>query len=279
MRQQFTTSSDEHIHCTGCKSCVRFFFDKEASNNNPGGLILCEGHSDYFIITLNEILFLKAAFPRPLHPNDREGPEVEVTPMQGMWFGTTDGWNRSKKDRLSTNLVPTKCALKLKHSSKSFNERQVKKYGRCATPTSISTCLVYSPLLDLISGHRSLLCHTVLGDCSRRKLPLSGAGVSLRWVQVPLERRRQTLKTPLKASQDLGQLTVVGQPQHPHLRALSRGSGLSLSSCSTPTGRLWTKKHFTGSTARGHRRLPQSLASGTARPYFSNLKQKDKNLA
>lgn len=52
--------------------------------------------------------------------------------------------------------------------------------------------------------------HNVGGLCSRRKLQLSGDGVSLRWAQVPLERRFQTLKTPLKANQDLGQLTTMG---------------------------------------------------------------------
>lgn len=115
-------------------------------------------------MALNETLFLNAALLRPLHPSDLEGPEVEVTPMPGKWLRTTNSWDRSKKDRFSTNLVPTKCALKLKHSSKSFNERQVKKCGRCTTLISISTCLVYSPLLDMISVHRSLLCHTMLRD-------------------------------------------------------------------------------------------------------------------
>ena len=123
-----------------------------------------KGHPDYFIMALNEILFLKAVFLRPLHPNDLEGHEVEVTPMPGTWLRTTNSRDRSKKDRFSTDLVPIKCALKLKHSSKSFNERQVEQCGRCTAPVPISTCLVCSPLLDVISAHRPLLCRTVLGD-------------------------------------------------------------------------------------------------------------------
>ena len=65
------------------KSWVRFFFNKEPPTDSPGGLILFEGHPNYFIKALNEVLFLGAALPRPSHPRDPKGPEAEVTPRPG----------------------------------------------------------------------------------------------------------------------------------------------------------------------------------------------------
>lgn len=91
-------------------------------NNNPGGLTLFEGYPDYFIMAINEILFLKALFPRPLHPHDFAGPEAEVTPMPGVGHRTSNGQDTCKQERFSTDLVHAKYALKLRHTSKSINE-------------------------------------------------------------------------------------------------------------------------------------------------------------
>lgn len=73
-------------------------------------------------MAFNEILFLKAVFPKPLHPNDLESPEAEVTPKPGMRCRTNKGWDISEEDRFSTDPVHTKYTLKLKLTSKSFNE-------------------------------------------------------------------------------------------------------------------------------------------------------------
>ena len=207
MRQKFTISRAKYIHCPGWKSYVHFFFDKEASNNNPGALILFEGHPDYFTMALNEILFLKVVFPRPLHPNDLECHELEVTPMPRMGLRTTNSQDRPKKWHIFSSYI--KCTLKLKHTFKSFSERRMEKCERYTTPVLISTCLVCSLLPDVNSLQGSWLRHTMLGDCSRRKLQLNGAEVSLGWIQIPLVSCLQTFTTPLKVNQDLGQFKMM----------------------------------------------------------------------
>lgn len=80
-------------------------------------------------MVLKEVLFLKASFPRPLHPKDPRGPEVEATPMPGVGrFRIANSRDRPKDDRFPTDLVHTKFPLKLKHTSKSLNERQIKNW-------------------------------------------------------------------------------------------------------------------------------------------------------
>lgn len=64
-------------------SCFLFFCDEEASKNTPAGFISFEGHPDRFIMALNEVPFLGAALPRPLHPKDPLGPDTEVTSRPG----------------------------------------------------------------------------------------------------------------------------------------------------------------------------------------------------
>lgn len=120
----------EALHGPCWESCVHFFLDKEASSNNPGGLTLF----GYFITALNEVLFLKAAFPRPFHPEDPRGLEVEVTPMSGVGFRITNSRDQSKGDTDFPDPVHTKCPLKLERISKSLKERQVKECGRYTTP-------------------------------------------------------------------------------------------------------------------------------------------------
>lgn len=83
---------------------------------------------------MNEVLFLKAAFPRPFHPEDPRGPEVEVTPMSGVGFRITNSWDRSKEDTGFPDPVHTKCPLKLECTSKSLKERQVEECVRHTTP-------------------------------------------------------------------------------------------------------------------------------------------------
>lgn len=73
-------------------------------------------------MAINEILFLKAVFPRPLHPHDFEGPEAEVPPTPGVGHRTNNGRDTRKQARFSTDLVHAKYPLKLRHTSKSVNE-------------------------------------------------------------------------------------------------------------------------------------------------------------
>lgn len=121
-------------------------------------------------MAINEILFLKAVFPRPLHPHDFEGPEAEVPPTPGVGRRTNNSRDTCKQERFSTDLVHAKYPLKRRHTSKIVNE-PVKKCGRYATQfyqhvPSLLSALRGDLSVPVLAVH-AVLTDFVLGDSSR----------------------------------------------------------------------------------------------------------------
>lgn len=106
-RQHFTRSGKQHIHHWCWIFCVRVFFDKVASNRNPGSLIWFEGHpiiSSQLWMGPEKGPVIKAIPPlTTLRVLKRRS-----SPGQGRWLRRTKSWDWSKEDTDCPLAWPTR---------------------------------------------------------------------------------------------------------------------------------------------------------------------------
>lgn len=100
------------------------------------GLILFGGHPDDFIKALNEVLLLRAAFIRPCHPKDCQGPEANKGQPQARAEVPGKLTIRIDLKRMRTFQLTwsTQDPLWNKHTSKCLSKRQIKMSQRHTTP-------------------------------------------------------------------------------------------------------------------------------------------------